>query len=141
MSESFQWRPIQVFSLDETLRFKALGSLRVGGPIVQVESLLGATEYPRSRIGRSRVWELQYGNVSVLVSTQVIVGISIDFHCNRVETVRSGACGNWGVREWEKYAVGEGLDLVREHGIITLKGGGLLIALTSIGQLEMVSLG
>lgn len=140
MSEPAQWRPLCVFDLGETLRSKALGQLRVGGPAAQVESALGTPEYPRSRIGRSRVWELQYGNVSVLVSEQVVAGINIDFHCDRIEAVRSGPLEHWRAREWERYAVDEGLVLAREYGVITLKGNGLSIGLTSTGQLEMVSL-
>jgi len=140
MSESLQWRPIRVFDLGQTLRSKALGELRVGGPVVQVETSLGPPEHPRSRIGRSRVWELQYGNVSVLISTQVIAGINIDFHCNRVEIVRSGPFEHWRTHEWERYAIDEGLVLVRKYEVITLKGDGLSIGLTSVGQLEIVSL-
>lgn len=140
MSGSAQWRPIRVFDLGEALRSKALGELRVGAPIAQVESVLGPPEHPRGRIGRSRVWELQYGNVSVLVSPEAVVGISIDFYGNRIETVRSGSFECWRTCEWGEFAVKEGLRLVGEYGVIVLKGDGLSIGLSSDGQLELVSL-
>lgn len=135
------WSPHRVYELREVLDEQSLGGLRVGDPEERIESVLGAPEGPRARLGRkSKIWARQYGNVSVLSSEGRVIAVNMDFEGQRVPMVSAGELGSWTLPAWEAFALARGWEVRSISGVPSLLGAGVTIGIHPEGTLHTAGL-
>ncbi|WP_224364524.1 hypothetical protein [Hyalangium versicolor] len=135
------WSPGRVYELREVLDAQSLGGLRVGDPEERIESLLGAPEGPRARLGRkSKIWARQYGNVSILTEEGRVIAVNMDFEGQREPMVVAGELERWRLPDWEAFARGRGWEVRSISGVSSLRGPGVTIGIDPEGALHTVGL-
>jgi hypothetical protein len=145
------WKPQQRFELEDVLRTKSLGGVRLDTLDDQIESLLGPSETPVARLGRkSKIWSVQYGNVSIMTEGHRVIAIEMNFerasaNDNEVPSIHppmvdAGRLGAWRRPEWLAYAENSGWTVRDVGGATRLIGDGARVSLGVDGELHVASL-
>jgi hypothetical protein len=136
-----EWQPLRVYQLRDVVHECSLGGVRVGERAESIEPRLGPPELAAARLGRkSKMHDVQYGNVSVMTKAGMVIAVNMDFEGARPEMVTPGETRDWTIAEWEDFARAEGWQIRKLADTILLERRGAAIGLDTDGGLHTVSL-
>lgn len=128
-------------SLYGIINSNKFGSVKIGTSILDIISSLGEPDSKPEKISRkSKIYNYQYGNISILVEDEFVVAINIDFHGKSNNFIKIEDMANWNLEDWTKLAKSKSWNIELISDTTNIYGDGISLALSREGKIAMVSI-